>query len=348
MKFVVILLFFVFASLGLHAQEAAPGRAFIFPVGEEAAVREFLPVSSQGEVLNQIEKAFGTIPGLRLPFDISLPSSRISSVKPNPNWARFTFALPPSSRVTASSAGKVVDVNPTKGFVTVESKTDSGKVVLFTYSGLAGIQVAEGSSVQVGQLLGSSSSLELTIFSRDRGDTGSRAGAREPAVESVDLGPFAGKLVLPYDKKLPGVAITSNFNLAGRVHPITGQRRAHSGTDIGMPMGTQLYASGDGRVSFANARGGYGNYICIEHGTPVAFTSCYGHLSEISVKEGQLVKRGQPIGRVGSTGWSTGPHLHFEILKGIRDQRQFIDAMHVVDQSYEAFQAARSSAARTA
>ncbi|MEN3284327.1 MAG: hypothetical protein V7607_5467 [Solirubrobacteraceae bacterium] len=90
----------------------------------------------------------------------------------------------------------------------------------------------------------------------------------------------------------------------------------HPGVDLGVGQGAPVYAAGDGRVSTARWTGGYGNYICIDH-TPV-LRSCYAHLSAYAVHAGAEVTRGQEIGKAGSTGHSTGPHLHFEVRENGR------------------------------
>ncbi|HET8758035.1 MAG TPA: peptidoglycan DD-metalloendopeptidase family protein [Solirubrobacteraceae bacterium] len=84
----------------------------------------------------------------------------------------------------------------------------------------------------------------------------------------------------------------------------------HPGVDIAVPTGTPIRAAAGGRVAIAGWTGGYGNYTCIQH--TASLTSCYGHQSSIGVSVGQQVSQGQVIGAVGSTGFSTGPHLHFE------------------------------------
>jgi murein DD-endopeptidase MepM/ murein hydrolase activator NlpD len=80
--------------------------------------------------------------------------------------------------------------------------------------------------------------------------------------------------------------------------------------DIAAPLGSPVFAADDGIVKFAGKNGGYGLMILIDHGT---YQTVYGHLSKIDVFKGQYVKKGQLIGRIGSTGISTGPHLHFEV-----------------------------------
>ena len=102
--------------------------------------------------------------------------------------------------------------------------------------------------------------------------------------------------------------MTSGF--AMRFHPIMQKWRAHLGVDYAAPTGTAVRTVGDGLVEFAGQQNGYGNVIQIAHANGRA--TLYAHLSRIDVKKGQRVEQGHRIGAVGSTGWSTGPHLHFE------------------------------------
>lgn len=96
-----------------------------------------------------------------------------------------------------------------------------------------------------------------------------------------------------------------------RRDPVYGTVKFHEGLDFAASTGTPVFATGDGKVTCAGRQAGYGNCIDIEHG--YNYLSRYAHLSEITVKEGEKIKRGQMIGRVGSTGKSTGPHLHYEV-----------------------------------
>jgi len=102
-----------------------------------------------------------------------------------------------------------------------------------------------------------------------------------------------------------------------KVDPFTGNQQFHSGVDIANRTGTPVYASADGAVQFAGfSAGGLGNLIEIDHG--YGYISRYGHLSKIKVVSGQNVTRGTLIGYIGSTGYSTGPHLHYEVMKNDR------------------------------
>jgi len=117
--------------------------------------------------------------------------------------------------------------------------------------------------------------------------------------------------------------VGSGFGM--RKDPIDSTMKMHKGIDISAPTGTKVYAAGSGKViRISSSEDGYGNCIVIEHG--YGFVSRYAHLSGFKIKEGDEVKKGDLIGLVGSTGRSTGPHLHYEIEKeGERiDPKKFI------------------------
>ncbi|HEY3317801.1 MAG TPA: peptidoglycan DD-metalloendopeptidase family protein [Coriobacteriia bacterium] len=119
-------------------------------------------------------------------------------------------------------------------------------------------------------------------------------------------GRYAGTLTWP----TPGYeTITSPFGW--RIHPILKTRKFHSGIDIRAPYGAKIVAAGNGTVIFAGDRGGYGNVVMIDHGN--GLVTVYAHQSSVAVSPGTRVRQGQKIGEVGSTGLSTGPHLHFEV-----------------------------------
>lgn len=131
----------------------------------------------------------------------------------------------------------------------------------------------------------------------------SSGGSSSPSVSSGDwTSPASGRF-------------TSGFG--GRVHPITGVYKEHRGQDIANSVGTPIYAAGDGVVSYAGAMGTYGNVIMITHSVDgQIYTTVYAHLSSIGVDPGQSVDKGQYIAGMGSTGGSTGSHLHFEFHIG--------------------------------
>ncbi|HBE78798.1 MAG TPA: hypothetical protein DDW65_13635 [Firmicutes bacterium] len=116
----------------------------------------------------------------------------------------------------------------------------------------------------------------------------------------------SGKFIWPVKGR-----ITSYFGW--RFHPILRKKKYHSGLDIAQPTGTPIAAADAGVVIFCGRNGGYGNMIALDHGNSIS--TVYGHCSEILVTNGQTVAKGDTIGKVGSTGLSTGPHLHFEVRK---------------------------------
>ncbi len=110
-----------------------------------------------------------------------------------------------------------------------------------------------------------------------------------------------------------GARISSGFGK--RRHPILGYNKMHTGLDFAAPRGTKIYAAGDGTVTYAGRKGGYGNFVSIRHNS--TYTTNYAHAKGFArgIKKGKRVRQGQVIAYVGTTGRSTGPHLHYEIVK---------------------------------
>ncbi|MGC9438347.1 M23 family metallopeptidase [Streptomyces sp. WG5] len=133
----------------------------------------------------------------------------------------------------------------------------------------------------------------------DRADSGSGAGGAAGALLAAPVSPLT---------------ITSPYG--SREHPLTGVTKLHTGVDFAAPQGAQVAAARKGRVVFAAPTNAYGNRIVIDHGTIEGkrLETTYSHLSSLEAAVGQEVEAGTPIGRVGSTGLSTGPHLHFEVV----------------------------------
>jgi murein DD-endopeptidase MepM/ murein hydrolase activator NlpD len=130
-----------------------------------------------------------------------------------------------------------------------------------------------------------------------------------------------------YASTIGAIGPVGSFGLQWPIHGIVTQEfghNGHPGIDIAAAYGTPIAASGSGVVIYAGWESGYGNYTCIAHGGPIS--TCYGHQSQIVVSVGQTVSRGQYIGNEGSTGYSTGPHVHFEVRVngGVRNPRLFI------------------------
>lgn len=121
-------------------------------------------------------------------------------------------------------------------------------------------------------------------------------------------------------KHIPAIQPVSNKDLnrmasgyGMRLHPILKIGKMHWGTDFAAPTGTPIYATGNARVKMAGSMGGYGNAVLLDHG--YGYETLYGHMSRIKIRQGQKVQRGDIIGYVGSSGLSSGPHLHYEVHK---------------------------------
>jgi murein DD-endopeptidase MepM/ murein hydrolase activator NlpD len=150
-----------------------------------------------------------------------------------------------------------------------------------------------------------SAQAQLAIDSRNIGVLIRREVAASNKATFPHTGVFSnGSLMFPSDAE-----ITSGFGW--RRHPILGQDRFHGGIDFGASYGSTIRAAEGGKVIFAGWYGGYGNTVIINHGGGIS--TLYGHSSKLFVSQGKTVKPGEAIAAVGSTGLSTGPHLHFEV-----------------------------------
>ena len=152
------------------------------------------------------------------------------------------------------------------------------------------------------------SAFEAALKEQEAAEAAARAEIARLAQSSSSSGTqySGGVMAVP-----AGGPITSYYGW--RIHPVTGKQKLHTGMDFGAAYGTDIIAAEAGTVIVAGYNtGGYGNYVVIDHGGGV--TTLYGHASSLCVSSGQYVSRGQVIAKVGSTGMSTGPHLHFEVL----------------------------------
>lgn len=122
----------------------------------------------------------------------------------------------------------------------------------------------------------------------------------------------------------PGEGGTISSPYGGRMAPVGGGYDWHPGIDIAVDFGTPVYASAAGTVEQAGWNGGYGRYVKLDHGN--GYETAYGHMSGIAVTEGEAVRKGDIIGFAGSSGYSTGPHIHFEVLV----DGQFVDPMYML------------------
>ena len=130
-------------------------------------------------------------------------------------------------------------------------------------------------------------------------------------ISSEDTIVAAPRITVSVPSRMPVEAVRMSSGYGMRTHPILGGTRRHEGVDLAAPRGTPVYATADGLVGRALYFGSYGNYVQIEHGGELE--TRYGHLSSYTVQAGDTVHKGDLIGYVGTTGRSTGPHLHYEV-----------------------------------
>jgi murein DD-endopeptidase MepM/ murein hydrolase activator NlpD len=160
------------------------------------------------------------------------------------------------------------------------------------------------------------------IFGSGKKTSALQPNAKETALPGIGQGILQGlkhrnhayllpgrKLVEPFLPPVTGYPITSPFG--DRIHPIFGDRQLHTGIDFGTPPGTPVRAAARGTVTFVGWDGGYGNLVIVSHAN--GYETFYAHLDELNVAPGDRVTLGKVIGFSGSTGYVTGPHLHFEI-----------------------------------
>jgi murein DD-endopeptidase MepM/ murein hydrolase activator NlpD len=195
-------------------------------------------------------------------------------------------------------------------------------------SGLAGVSPADikAKPGQGGKLLFardlSMGELQTTLQELD--EEASQRGDLMAVLESRLFEQKIRKMMVPTQSPISNANLGSVFGW--RIDPITGRSALHSGLDFPATPGTSIYAAAGGVVVTQEFQAEYGNIIEIDHGNDLI--SRYAHSSRVSVKKGDLIKRGQKIAEVGNTGRSTGPHLHFEVLvQGIpQDPQKFLNA----------------------
>lgn len=195
-------------------------------------------------------------------------------------------------------------------------------------SGLAGvnpvdIKIKPG---QGGRLI-PGRSLSLAELQDTLQELDSVAGARTELMTALESRLFeqkVKKMMIPTQTPVPSANLGSNFGW--RIDPITGRSALHTGLDFPATPGTPIFAAAGGVVVTQEVQSEYGNMLEVDHGNDLI--SRYAHTSKVYVKKGDLIKRGQKIAEVGSTGRSTGPHLHFEVLvQGIpQDPQKFLNA----------------------
>jgi murein DD-endopeptidase MepM/ murein hydrolase activator NlpD len=207
------------------------------------------------------------------------------------------FAATDVAQIPDAVASQIVDMFSTSiDFATDLRRGDRFNVVYETFW-------QDGEYVRPGRI--------LAAEFRNGGSTYQTVWFEEPGKAGGYFG-FDGKSLKKAFLKSPleFSRVSSGFSM--RMHPISGQWRAHKGVDFAAAVGTPIRASGDGVVDFAGTQNGYGNVVVIKHWSN--YSTAYAHMSRFAgnLRQGQKINQGDVIGYVGMTGWSTGPHLHYE------------------------------------
>lgn len=227
-------------------------------------------------------------------------------------------AMVPAQRLVSGVVGE--------GVLTVTGRNDMPAAVekqlhaIFSPTGSAGASLKKGDRFAAVYEVWEAEDGEVLRTGRVLSAESTRNGVTKSAIWFVPAG-GEGHYYTPEGSRVHKTAIkvplsgalrvTSGFGL--RLHPVLGRRLEHQGIDLAAPRGTPVHAAADGTVQFAGVQHGYGNVVYLRHRNPPNETTIYGHLSRIDVRVGEHVARGGLLGAVGSTGMTTGPHLHFEI-----------------------------------
>jgi murein DD-endopeptidase MepM/ murein hydrolase activator NlpD len=217
--------------------------------------------------------------------------------------------LLPQPQVTPSSSLPQVRVAPLQdGVVSSPTAPASENLTIRVGRQIERLPVEEGLGEEIVPVIlkERSTGREITIIPGEGITISEPQSLLLPDPEALPPSPLQESLLYPLPRYYP---ITSPFGW--RIHPIRGDQEFHQGTDLGAPTGVAVLAAYSGRVLAAGSMGGLGNGILIAH-DPRTRTR-YGHLERIKVSVGQWVQQGEVIGLVGSTGLTTGPHLHFEL-----------------------------------
>ncbi|MEP6559001.1 MAG: M23 family metallopeptidase, partial [Burkholderiales bacterium] len=241
------------------------------------------------------------------------------------------------ARLPESIATQIVDVFDDIDFQSDMRRGDRFRVV---YESLEG----DGESLGAGRVL----SVDFTTGAQTR----QAIWFQPPGLDALTGKSFPAGYFTPTGRSLRRAYLASPVEFSHvssgfqmRTHPISKAWRQHLGVDYAAPAGTSVRSVGDGVVEFAGTQNGYGNVVIVQHHNNQS--TLYAHLSKIGVKPGQVVSQGDYVGRVGSTGWATGPHLHFEFrVDGLhRDPETLAEQSDTLPLTEEASHAFRTVAA---
>jgi murein DD-endopeptidase MepM/ murein hydrolase activator NlpD len=225
-------------------------------------------------------------------------------------------AFQSANRLSPSGVVDFATQNAMNSIISGVKRGDTGNVVEGLQNRLVELGYMTKAQVDTGRgTFGPQTEAALKRFQADNniqqtGVLGAQTYRALQTARAGDVGAPADGSSVPLGRPAEG-PITSPFGM--RIHPVTGQRRMHNGIDIGAPTGTRVQTTAPGRVIHADNgdNGGFGKLVIVDHGN--GYQTYYAHLSEINVRVGDTVADNQKIGEVGSTGRSTGPHLHYEV-----------------------------------
>jgi murein DD-endopeptidase MepM/ murein hydrolase activator NlpD len=272
------------------------------------------------EVLEQLSEAyFGQLPSDRKPGETVSDSSSEAARTID----KVSAALPEASSLARTEARQIAFVEQLTRYADRRSAKAAETIRKLGLSPAAMIAGASNRSAQGGPLIRLATSKDGSLDPRFR-----RLGASLARMDALERGLAGVPQVLPASLKF----ISSGFGY--RSDPFTGSGAFHAGLDFRGPVGAPIYSAAKGRVSFAGVRSGYGNCVEIDHGN--GLMTRYAHMSAFRARVGQAVDAGDVIGAIGSTGRSTGPHLHFEVRVHDRpvNPRPFLEAApHVLEEA---------------
>lgn len=276
-----------------NALLSRPGRTVTAEATHENALQKlsarWMPDGDGGFKRFVIEKVAGSFRA-RTEADVLTPGSRLASGVVRSSL----FAATDDAGIPDPVAGQLADIFSGDFDFRSLRKGDRFAVVYETFEG-------DGQTLRTGRVLSAeferSGKVHHALWFQEPGQKG---GYYRPNGASLRKGYLASPVEFS--------RVTSSF--AMRLHPVLNSWRQHNGIDYAAPAGTPVRSVGDGVVEFAGQQSGYGNIVVVKHRNNQS--TAYAHLSQIDVKVGQSVNQSQTLGAVGSTGWSTGPHLHFE------------------------------------
>ena len=287
----------VAASVPLN--EITPGTRFDLTLGSRAAPDQPRPLDkldfrARFDLNVAVGRSGGNLVVMRKPIAVDTTPLRIRGTVGN--------SLYRSARAAGAPIGAIQQYLQT---IDAHLSLDSDIQSEDTFDIIIGYKRSASGESQLGELL---------FAGLERGDKpqaqllrwGGANSSGDQFFEASGMGQRRTGLLMPVVGR-----ITSNYG--ARRHPVLGYTRMHAGVDFGAAYGSPIYAVGDANVTFAGRHGGHGNYVKLDHGG--GYATGYGHMSRIAVYPGSRVRAGQIIGYVGSTGLSTGPHLHYELYQ---------------------------------